>query len=316
VTPSGRGAAGGEPPEDRPRRPDDEPAAWPEQGPTPTGGSGGSSSGAGGSSGEARVYRRSADGPADPPHGTGGAGGHADHGDDDADVTRDLHGLLGDETPSGERPGDDRDHDAGPGTAEAPAGGAFEPLGGPPGTRPHGRRYLLDSERRVIFVRRHPALLLRYVLETLGALVVAGVLTSLLPDDVVLLDVVWYAVLAVMARLLYQVAEWSVDRFVVTDRRMMLISGLLTRRVAMMPLTKVTDMTYEKPVVGRLLGFGEFVMESAGQDQALHRIQYVPTPDRLYREVSELLFGGATASPKVVPSTAKARGAPAGQPSE
>ncbi|MGH3742186.1 MAG: PH domain-containing protein, partial [Micromonosporaceae bacterium] len=129
-------------------------------------------------------------------------------------------------------------------------------------------------------------------------------------------DLIWYGVLAVMARLLYQVAEWSADRFVVTDRRMLLISGLITRKVAMMPLTKVTDMTYEKPVIGRLLGYGEFIMESAGQDQALRRIRYVPAPDRLYREVSELLFGGATASPKVVPSTAKARGAPVGQPTE
>lgn len=161
----------------------------------------------------------------------------------------------------------------------------------PAGVRPPGRRYLLDTERRVIFVRRHPALLLRNVLETLGALILAGVLTAQLPNNFVLVDVIWYGVLFVIARLLYHLAEWSVDRLVVTDRRMMLITGLFTRKVAMMPLVKVTDMTYERSVMGRILGYGEFIMESAGQDQALHRVHYVPAPDRLYRQVSELLFG-------------------------
>ena len=59
----------------------------------------------------------------------------------------------------------------------------------------------------------------------------------------------------------------------------------------MMPLRKVTDMTYERSVLGRLLGYGEFIMESAGQDQALSRVPYLPRPDSLYLEVSQLLFG-------------------------
>lgn len=163
--------------------------------------------------------------------------------------------------------------------------------------RRYGRRYLLDTERRVIYVRRHPALLIRYVFETLGALVLAGVLTARLPDGLLLLDLVWWATLFVMARLAYHLLEWSVDRLIVTDRRMMLITGLFTRKVAMMPLLKVTDMTYERSVLGRLLGYGEFIMESAGQDQALHRVGYVPAPDRHYRQVSELLFGGSGAIP-------------------
>jgi hypothetical protein len=61
--------------------------------------------------------------------------------------------------------------------------------------------------------------------------------------------------------------------------------------VAIMPLSKVTDMTYERTLFGRILGYGVFVMESAGQDQALSRIGYLPSPDVLYHDVSALLFG-------------------------
>jgi hypothetical protein len=54
---------------------------------------------------------------------------------------------------------------------------------------------------------------------------------------------------------------------------------------------KVTDMSYSRPPVGRVLGYGEIVLESAGQDQALRRITFLPNPDDLYLEICELLFG-------------------------
>jgi hypothetical protein len=50
-------------------------------------------------------------------------------------------------------------------------------------------------------------------------------------------------------------------------------------------------MSYARPPVGRLFGYGEIVIESAGQDQALRRITHLPDPDALYLEICELLFG-------------------------
>ena len=91
-------------------------------------------------------------------------------------------------------------------------------------------------------------------------------------------------------RALWLAASWSVDYFVVTSRRMILTSGLLTRKVAMMPLNKVTDMSFQRTFPGRLFGYGEFILESAGQDQALRNIPYIPYPEQLYLEVCDLLF--------------------------
>jgi hypothetical protein len=49
-----------------------------------------------------------------------------------------------------------------------------------------------------------------------------------------------------------------------------------------------------------VLGYGTFRFESAGQQQALSEITYLPRADLLYRQVSGLLFqsdwGGAAAS--------------------
>ena len=59
----------------------------------------------------------------------------------------------------------------------------------------------------------------------------------------------------------------------------------------MMPLTKVTDMAYERSVPGRIFGYGRFVLESAGQDQALHKVTFVPDPDHHYRVMCAEIFG-------------------------
>ena len=172
-----------------------------------------------------------------------------------------------------------------------------EPIA-PPVRRP-GSRYLLPSEKLVVSVRRHPILLFRYLVEVLAALLLAGWLSGPF-EGTFLADLVWYAFLALVARALWMALEWSNDRLVISDRRIMLVTGLLTRRVAMMPLRKVTDLTYERSVGGRLLGYGTFVLESAGQDQALHRVPFLPEPEVLYNDVSQLIFGaGGIAGPKI-----------------
>ena len=50
----------------------------------------------------------------------------------------------------------------------------------------------------------------------------------------------------------------------------------LHHKLGMMPISKVTDLTYERPLIGRMLGYGTLVIESAGQIQALNRIDYLP----------------------------------------
>ena len=62
-------------------------------------------------------------------------------------------------------------------------------------------------------------------------------------------------------------------------------------QVAMMPLSKVTDMSYNRSLLGRVARLRHFVMESAGQDQALHHVNWVPEPDHTYRAICAQIFG-------------------------
>ena len=154
--------------------------------------------------------------------------------------------------------------------------------------------YLLERERLVSEVRWHPVSLLAPTLWLLGLLTLLGWVGAGLPEQSVLGPWLPFAGLALAAWYGLKVLEWQRRHLVVTDRRLLLISGVLSRRIAVMPLRKVTDLTYEQPLVGRLFntyGWGTFVIESAGQDQAFHRIPYMPQPGLLYRQLSEEIFG-------------------------
>ncbi len=71
----------------------------------------------------------------------------------------------------------------------------------------------------------------------------------------------------------------SMDRFVITNMRVFRIRGVLSRRLATMPITRILDITVEKPLLGRLFKYGHFVFESAAQEQGLKDIRYVGAPD-------------------------------------
>jgi len=159
---------------------------------------------------------------------------------------------------------------------------------------PELARYLLDRERLVAQVRRHPVQLLRPTVVMLAVVTLLGWVGAGLPERSILGPWLPVAVLAVVGWYGFTYLSWRHDRLVVTDRRLLLISGLLSRRVAVMPLRKVTDLTYEQPLAGRLFdsyGWGTFVFESAGQDQAFHRIRFVPNPDELYHRLTDEIFG-------------------------
>lgn len=144
----------------------------------------------------------------------------------------------------------------------------------------------------MIVVRRHPAQLMEPAGSTALGLIVVFTLDTMITTPATLLrNLLWIGWLVLLSRFLWRFANWYVDYFIVTDRRLMLTTGVLARKVGMMPLSRVTDMRYDKPVIGRLLGYGVFFMESAGQDQALSKVDFVPNPDVLYLEISDLLFG-------------------------
>lgn len=156
--------------------------------------------------------------------------------------------------------------------------------------------YLLPTERRVIRVRQHWAFMLVHLTQT-ALFVLALVLIERYTDsatgmtDFLIDNVTFYLALVAVLRFTVLTILWWIERIVITDKRVMLAQGIIVHKVGMMPLGKVTDLTFERSLGGRMLGYGTLIVESAGQIQALNRIDYMPRPEEIYEALSELVFG-------------------------
>ena len=157
--------------------------------------------------------------------------------------------------------------------------------------------YLTHGESVQMQVQRHWARILPPVASCLCGFILVIVAGAFAPAWMgVLTNAAWWIWLVLLGHMIWRIIEWRDETFVVTNKRLILVYGIFRRKVAMMPLGKVTDMSYDRSILARMLGFGTFVMESAGQAQALDSIHYVRDPDERYRELCGLIFGHDDAS--------------------
>ncbi len=154
-------------------------------------------------------------------------------------------------------------------------------------------KYLLEHEKPpVVATRRHWAVLIVPVAKASPVLAVGLWLMVLDPENRLTASVGLILLAGALGYLALRAGEWWMRHFIVTNRRVLLTTGIIVRTVALLPLRRITDLTYKETLLGQVLGYGTFRFESAGQQQALSEITYLPRADVLYRDVSDLLFGG------------------------
>lgn len=168
------------------------------------------------------------------------------------------------------------------------------------------RRFLVHGEKMVVVHRPHWASLTGTLFALIAGFVVTVFVGFTAPAKLApMADAMWYVLLAMVIYTMATVWLWTRDWFVATDQRLVWRRGILNQKTAMMPLSKVTDMSFNQPAIGRILGYGEFVMESAGQEQALRVIPFIPHPEASYRAICGELFGRGDDEPlpAMVPTT-------------
>lgn len=149
---------------------------------------------------------------------------------------------------------------------------------------------LLPHEHEVLILRHHPAMLLPPVAIAIGGLFAAGILTGLLREVAIAVTIVWLLWFAALGYLMLRTLDWSVNRLLVTDKRIMYMSGVITRKVVMSPLKKITDLNLNRSWLGELLGYGTIMLETAGQYDELRNVAFMPHPEEVFIEVSAVIF--------------------------
>jgi uncharacterized membrane protein YdbT with pleckstrin-like domain len=143
---------------------------------------------------------------------------------------------------------------------------------------PDVAKHLLRDEGEVIVdeVRKHWVAYLRPMGEAVLAVLLL-VATSYVPVSMGWLPFSLACLVALHA--VWLTARAKRDVFVITNMRVFRVHGVLATHLATMPLSRILDITVNKPLHGRLLGFGHFIFESAAQDQGLRDVRFVGRPD-------------------------------------
>lgn len=109
--------------------------------------------------------------------------------------------------------------------------------------------------------RRHLSVLARPALGTLlliGLLGAIGWLTGPQSTTDVVDQVCGALALLLLLRFILRLRRWSGERILVTDRRIAVTRGLVTRRVTSWPYVRIHDLGLRRSVLGRLFGYGSW----------------------------------------------------------
>nr|WP_246301360.1 PH domain-containing protein [Microbacterium immunditiarum] len=165
---------------------------------------------------------------------------------------------------------------------------------------PKTQKHLISDLGEVVIdeVKKHWAALVSAALEMLGGVFVMAFVV-VVPSQVWWLPVLGGAAIIVHGG--WRILDRHVDRFVITNMRVFRVHGILSQRIATMPLARILDISVHRPLIGRMLGYGHFIFESAAQEQGLREIKYVGDPDgrglTIQRVIQQAGLRGLAAQP-------------------
>jgi uncharacterized membrane protein YdbT with pleckstrin-like domain len=144
---------------------------------------------------------------------------------------------------------------------------------------------LMPGENLVLKEHQHWVVMVKPLLLPIALVVLAIVLDLLpsVPSDYKTLGTL--AVVALLGLCLIAVwIRWNSRSFTITDRRVILDTGVFSRASKVIALDRVQDISTNQGVLGRLLGYGRIEIDSAGAAGA-EVLNALPQPQKFRDEV-------------------------------
>ena len=142
-------------------------------------------------------------------------------------------------------------------------------------TRPHWRALFVPAFTLIITL-------------VIAAVVLSWIASSLPNMEWLRWVIIGASVLILILWAVVPFLRWVTTQYVFTDRRIIVRSGIITRQGKDMPLAKVNNVSFSVPAMGRILNYGELVIQSAGENDGL-TIQDVPDVEDIQRNVYEYI---------------------------
>ena len=143
--------------------------------------------------------------------------------------------------------------------------------------------YLGPDELCLIRTHLHWLVPLRFVVQSAAMMPIAILLGFVAPN-------IWWIQIGLglvavghQGYLFYRFLAWRTEQVIVTDQRVIRTSGVFTTTVDAVNLDQITDSTYHRSLFGHVFNYGTVRIGSAGQNQSLERVDFVPAPGGIYR---------------------------------
>jgi membrane protein YdbS with pleckstrin-like domain len=154
------------------------------------------------------------------------------------------------------------------------------------------RRLLNEGEDVVFSTRTHVKALLVPAIVLLLVAGLGGYLSSLTDGSKPWLIAIWVVAAVLLLTLtVWPFLQWLGATYTVTNRRLITRAGVLTRRGHDIPLNRISDVSYERGILDRMLGCGTLIISDASE-QGRVELKDVPKVERLQLVMSEQLSQG------------------------
>ena len=158
-------------------------------------------------------------------------------------------------------------------------------------------KLLNDGEQVVISTRTHVKALFGPLL-VLVLILAVGVVVQVLAGSGAVSLVMWIVLaVGVVWFVVRPLLEWLTASYTITDRRLITRHGLITRRGHDIPLSRVSDVSYELGLVDRMLGCGTLVISDASTHGQV-QLPDIPRVEETQRRLNSLLHDLHSSSPR------------------
>lgn len=147
-------------------------------------------------------------------------------------------------------------------------------------------KLLSDDESIIVQMRPHWKVLIPATLWLLLGLGAIGVVGTQVDDrpSWLLPTVSLLSLLFILGLALPPLARWLFTLYVLTTERIVVRSGVIARTGTEIPLESINNVLFSQSVIERLLGYGDIVLESAGES-GQSRIRDVSDPESFQSQV-------------------------------
>jgi uncharacterized membrane protein YdbT with pleckstrin-like domain len=141
----------------------------------------------------------------------------------------------------------------------------------------------LGSNEEIRYTERHHwifplAVMFKWILFAAAIIVVIILFDVIWSPDVRFVKWFYLVLLIPVLRIAWGFLSWRMNVYVLTNRRVVEVTGVLNKKVSDSSLEKLTDVVLKQPMLGRLLNYGDIDVLTAAAGAGINYLKQIRSP--------------------------------------